>query len=91
MPTYFPFNKINTERLSCCFTWDDNSFGHSEIHLIFKDFGLNTTFYIVPGEPEFALKYAEQYSRLSLAGLDIGIHTLTHPQMTTVSFGEAQS
>jgi peptidoglycan/xylan/chitin deacetylase (PgdA/CDA1 family) len=59
--------------------------------LIFKDFGLNTTFYIVPGEPEFALKYAEQYSRLSLAGHEIGSHTYTHPHMTTLTVGEAQS
>ena len=91
METYIPFKKIHIEKLSCSFTWDDNSLSHADIiEPVFKVFDLFTTFYIVPGGDLFQEKYAGQYSILAHLGHEIGSHTFSHPLMTTLSTNAAE-
>jgi peptidoglycan/xylan/chitin deacetylase (PgdA/CDA1 family) len=91
MEIHIPFSKTNIEKVSCSFTWDDNSLAHADIiHPIFNDYGLSATFYVVPGEDMFRETYAEPYSRLSLLGHEIGSHTYSHPHMTSLTASDAK-
>lgn len=73
------FNSIDKDKLSVCFTWDDNFLAHSRlITPEFKKRDMRCTFYINPGEPGFEEKYLPLYRALSEAGFEIGSHGYLH-------------
>lgn len=72
------FNHINIDKLSICFTWDDNCLAHSSILAPeFLDRGLRCTFYINPGLAGFQ-SFLPHYKRLSEERFEIGSHGFRH-------------
>jgi hypothetical protein len=75
--------KINNQKISVSFTWDDNSVNHFEkIGPLFEKFGLRCTFFVVPGDSNFQNVFLDKYTKLSLSGFEIGSHSYSHKQMT---------
>lgn len=73
------FSKLNPEKVSFSFTWDDNFYRHIQfIAPAFEQYNLKCTFYVNPGEPNFVARLAPLYARLSLKKFEIGSHGYTH-------------
>jgi peptidoglycan/xylan/chitin deacetylase (PgdA/CDA1 family) len=60
---------------------------------LLKQYGLPATFYIISGELTDQPDYmsATQVKNLQVAGNEIGSHTITHPDLTTVSATQLQN
>lgn len=80
------FNNIDTDKLSVCFTWDDNYLSHSR-HTApqFIKRGMRCTFYINPGEAGFEDKFLPGCRALSEMGFEIGSHGYRHDNYSEVS------
>lgn len=75
---YF-FRKINPNKLSFIFTWDDNFEAHfTWIAPIFEFYLQRCTFFVNPGEPDYQEFLWEKYALLAKKGFDIGSHGYTH-------------
>ena len=77
------FSKINPNKLSVSFTWDDNFTRHIEfIAPKFEKYNLRCTFYINPGEPDFPARLYEGYAKLAKDNFELGSHGYTHHHFT---------
>lgn len=75
---YF-FNKIDPNKLSFVFTWDDNFEAHIEwIAPAFEAYQKKCTFFVNPGEPDYQEILWKKYAQLAKQGFDIGSHGYTH-------------
>ncbi|MCG3168385.1 MAG: hypothetical protein POELPBGB_04190 [Bacteroidia bacterium] len=89
MPFTVNLNKININKLSVVFTWDDNESRQiSLIAPLFRRYNIKCTFYVVPGENGFR-EGVEGYSQIANDGFEIGSHSFSHPDMTTLNNDEA--
>ena len=88
MALLLPLDKMDEDKISVIFTWDDNSERHYELLApLFIKHKYKCTFYIVPGTADFK-KFQEQYSKLAELGFEIGSHSYTHKYMTNLSESE---
>lgn len=77
------YSKINPNKLSVSFTWDDNFTRHIEfIAPKFEKYNLRCTFYINPGEPDFPARLYEGYAKLAKDNFELGSHGYTHHHFT---------
>lgn len=82
---YF-FNKINPNKLSFSFTWDDNFEAHIKwIAPVFESYQKRCTFFVNPGEPDYQELLWEKYAQLAKHGFDIGSHGYTHHHFSSLS------
>ena len=83
--------KINLNKASVVFTWDDNlSRQISHIASLFNKNEFRCTFYIVPGEKDFQNNYFLGYSELAKNDYEMGSHSYTHRYMTQLSMKGAE-
>jgi hypothetical protein len=77
------FNHADINKISVCFTWDDNCYAHIElIATQFARRGLKCTFYINPGKEGYSEKFASGYRDLAGEGFEIGSHSYHHVRLT---------
>lgn len=77
------FNHVDINKVSVCFTWDDNCNAHIELTAPqFARRGLKCTFYINPGKEGFREKFASGYRELAKGGFEIGSHSYDHVRLT---------
>ncbi|MGE5495536.1 MAG: polysaccharide deacetylase family protein [Burkholderiales bacterium] len=85
------FNHADINKISICFTWDDNCYAH--IRLIAPQFlrrGFKCTFYVNPGKEGFNEKFASGYRELARQGFEIGSHSYDHVRLTGLKEGEPE-
>lgn len=81
-----PFSKIEMDKTSISFSWDDNFIRHYEvISKIFEYFNLRCTFYINVGDCSFSKQLENNYHVLSKNGFEIGSHGFNHISMNLLS------
>jgi len=79
-------NKIRSENISICFTWDDNCEKHKNIIAPLLDkYKIRCTFYINPSDIGFKEIHANNYNLLAKQGFEIGSHGNIHQNMTELS------
>lgn len=84
------FNKLNPNKISVCFTWDDNFSRHIKyIAPAFLERGMSCTFYINPGEENFEQKHLPGYMALSRQGFEIGSHGYLHENLCTLPYASS--
>lgn len=84
-----PFNHIDINKISVCFTWDDNFIAHQRlIAPQFTERGFKCTFYINPGEPGFKENFSDSYKALSENNFEIGSHGFFHNDFSGFSDNE---
>lgn len=87
----FHFNKLNPNKISLSFTWDDNFKRHIDIIApLFEQYGKRCTFYVNPGEFDFSNNLWSKYKTLSEKGHEIGSHGFTHHHYSKLSTNEFQ-
>lgn len=73
------FQKMNMEKSTVAFTWDDNFLRHYKyIAPEFLKRNLRCTFYVNPGESEFEQIFKSKYLKLSKSDFEIGSHGFVH-------------
>jgi hypothetical protein len=85
------FNHVDINKISVCFTWDDNC--HAHIDLTAPQFmrrGLKCTFYVNPGQEGFGEKYASGYRELAAEGFEIGSHSFGHVNLSGLTDEELE-
>lgn len=86
------FHNIHPDKTSICFTWDDNFTRHfSTIAPAFIKRGMRCTFYINPGEEDFASKFLPGYSDLLNKAFEIGSHGFVHDNLCRIPHPDAVS
>jgi peptidoglycan/xylan/chitin deacetylase (PgdA/CDA1 family) len=84
------FNKVDPNKTSVCFTWDDNFLRHIKyIAPAFSERDLRCTFYINPGEEDFEQKQLPGYMGLSKQGFEIGSHGYLHENLCTLPYASS--
>lgn len=75
----FKFNNILLDRITVCFTWDDN-FAEHKIFIapLFLNHNISCTFFINVGDKNFTEEIANNYMYLYKTGFEIGSHSLNH-------------
>lgn len=75
----FKFEKINISKKTVVFTWDDNLKRHTtHILPIFRSHNIRCSFYINPGEKNFADNFLQGYKEAYDLGFEIGSHGYVH-------------
>ncbi len=76
------FKRLCIDKLSACFTWDDNFLRHAElIAPLFIRHQKRCSFYINVGDDDFSSKMAYSYYSLMKNGFEIGSHGHNHQHM----------
>lgn len=82
----YTFNKINPNKLTFSFTWDDNFEAHARwIAPIFESYHKRCTFFVNPGEPDYLEYLGKEYDHLAELGFEIGSHGYTHHHFSSLS------
>lgn len=82
----YPFKKINPNKISFSFTWDDNFESHcSIIAPLFESYHKLCTFFVNPGEPDYQEYLGQKYAHLAKIGFEIGSHGYTHHHFSSLS------
>jgi len=84
------FHNVHPDKVSVCFTWDDNFARHIRyIAPAFLDRGMRCTFYINPGEADFEQKHLAGYADLLQKGFEIGSHGFLHDNLCSVPYASS--
>jgi len=79
------FNEINIikwkndAKTALCFSFDDNNLSHLEISEMMNDYGFKGTFFVIA-----SYMYTAKLRQILLNGHEIGSHSWSHPDLTTL-------
>lgn len=79
----WPFGKVS----AVSFTWDDNNSTHTKIAEVFDRYEYKTSFFVNPKFNSW-LTLNTMYKEIVLNGHEVGNHTFSHPDLTTLSSSE---
>lgn len=83
----YKLNKIDLNKLTIVFSWDDNFLNHYNIIAdIFKKHNVRCTFYICIGQTDFTEEMKHNYNLLLNDGFEIGDHLYLHESAPNIDF-----
>lgn len=84
------YSNVSFTKNPIIFTWDDTLRRQcTTIAPCFLKHGMRCSFYVVPNSRNFR-RLVNFYNKLQRAGFEIGNHTLSHKELTTISYEEAK-
>ncbi len=79
---------LYNREIAICFNFDDNSLTHEEVGFILDNFGFKASFFVNPGYSSWHEEMTGVYQTLIQSGHEVGNHSWTHKDLTTLELEE---